>query len=46
MASVLVAASNASDASKAKADYICTGVNDQDTIQAAIDSLGSDNGTV
>lgn len=38
---MVVAAADASDLSKSKADYICPGVNDQDTIQTAIDSLAS-----
>lgn len=34
---IVIAASDASDISKGKADFVCTGVNDQETIQAAID---------
>lgn len=43
---LLVAAATASAKIKARADYICTGTNDQEIIQAAIDSLGAAGGTV
>lgn len=38
---LFVAASNSTAADKAIADYICTGTDDQDTIQEAIDALPS-----
>jgi len=38
-ATVVVAASDASEESKAQADYVCDGIDDQIEIQAAIDSL-------
>lgn len=38
---VVVAASNASDLSKSKADFICTGTNDEATIMAAMDIVDS-----
>lgn len=36
---IVVAAADASDLSKSKADYICTGINDDETLQAASDQL-------
>lgn len=42
--SIVVAAADTADALKAGADYICTGTNDQNIIQQAVDSL--DAGTV
>ena len=36
---IVLAASDATDLSKSKADFQCTGTNDHDTIQAAIDLL-------
>lgn len=36
---IVVASSDSSEASKSKADLVCTGVNDQDVIQSAIDSI-------
>lgn len=42
---VFIAASNSNTADKIKANYICSGVNDETTIQAAIDSL-TDGGCV
>lgn len=39
--SVVVAASNSTDLSKLKADLICPGVNDEETIQAAVDLIPS-----
>ncbi len=44
--SVVVASVFASDRSKARADYQCVGSNDQDVIQAAINSLVSEGGRV
>ncbi len=44
--SVVVAADDAAALSKTKADYVCTGDNDQVPIQAAIDSLGSAGGRI
>lgn len=41
-----VAASNASDSSKGRADYICDGVNDEVQIQAAIDALPASGGKI
>lgn len=41
-ASLLVAASNAPDATKDRADFICTGIGDNMTIQAAIYALPAD----
>jgi hypothetical protein len=46
MMTVAVAAADASASSKAKADYVCTGVDDDVTIQTAIDSLASTFGLV
>ena len=43
---VFVAASDASAKSKSVADYICTGTNDEETIQDAVDSLPSVGGIV
>lgn len=43
---VLIAASDSSEIDKAKADYVCTGVNDQNLIQSAIDSFGTKSGIV
>ena len=43
---VFVAASDASFKSKSGADYVCTGTNDEETIQDAIDSLPSVGGIV
>lgn len=45
-ATVVVAASDASEKSKTQADYVCDGVDDQVEIQAAIDSLPSGGGKV
>ena len=45
-ATVIVAASNADDRSKAGVDYVCTGTDDNTVIQRAIDSLPSCGGTV
>jgi len=44
MSTVLVAASDSLDIDKAKADYVCTGVNDQDIIQQAIDLVNDFGG--
>src|SRR4030043_392927 len=44
--SLTVAASDASDISKGRADYICDGVNDEVQIQAAIDALPALGGRV
>lgn len=41
-----VAASNASDGSKGRADYVCDGTNDEVEIQAAIDALPVSGGIV
>ena len=43
---VFVAASDASAKSKSGADYICTGTNDEETIQAAINSIVSTGGVI
>lgn len=43
---VIVAASGASDDAKAIANYVCDGTNDQVEVQAAIDSLPDEGGTV
>lgn len=43
---VFVAAANARAESKSGADYICTGTNDEETIQAAINSIVSTGGVV
>ena len=43
---IVVAASDSSAASKAGADYICDGIDDQHEIQAAIDALPAGGGTV
>jgi hypothetical protein len=43
---VVVAAADATDLSKSKADFICTGINDEDEIQAAIDLLPFNGGRV
>jgi len=45
-ATVVVAASDASAKSKAQADYVCDGTDDQVEIQAAIDSLPDGGGTI
>lgn len=45
-ATVVVAANDSSATSKAQADYVCDGVNDQVEIQEAIDGLPSGGGTV
>jgi len=45
-ATIVVAAYNSSTSSKAQADYICDGVDDQVEIQAAIDSLPASGGKV
>lgn len=42
----LVAANNAHSSTKAQADYVCDGINDQSEIQAAIDALPSDGGQI
>jgi len=42
----IVAASNASDESKQKADYVCDGTNDEVEIQQAIDDLPTQGGMV
>lgn len=42
----LVAASNSSANVKAKADYVCTGTNDQVQIQAAVDAARTEGGGV
>jgi len=41
MPTVVIAASDATDLSKSKADYVCTGTNDQTTLNAAIAAHGS-----
>lgn len=46
MMSVTVAAADAPESTKKKADFKCVGVNDADVIQAAVDSLGEAGGTV
>ena len=43
---VLVAASDSLEASKAQADYVCDGVADQIEIQRALNALGTRGGTV
>jgi len=43
---LVVAASDASDASKGRADYVCDGVNDEVQINAAINALPADGGRV
>lgn len=43
-ANLFVAAANASAQTKTQADYVCTGMNDQVQIQAAIDSLSDQSG--
>lgn len=43
---VVVAASNSSETSKAKADFICSGFNDEETIQAALDITTVEGGEV
>lgn len=43
---LVVAASDASDASKGRADYVCDGVNDEVQINAAIDALPAIGGRV
>jgi hypothetical protein len=43
---IVVAASGASAKIKAGADYVCTGTNDQNTINSAISSVASAGGTV
>jgi len=45
-ATKVVAASNSLDTSKAQADYVCDGTNDEVEIQAAIDALGGVGGRV
>lgn len=45
-AAVVIAASDASEKSKAAADYVCTGTNDHVKINAAIQSLASCGGRV
>jgi parallel beta-helix repeat protein len=45
-ATLVVAASNSSPRSRAQADFVATGVNDQVTIQAAIDALPAGGGKV
>lgn len=41
---IVIAASDASDFSKSKADFICTGVNDEIIIQRALDSIDTGTG--
>lgn len=43
---VVVAASDASDLSKSKADFVCTGTNDERAIQTAVDLLATTGGKV
>ena len=43
---VFVAAANARAESKSGADYVCTGTNDEETIQAAINSIVSTGGVI
>lgn len=43
---VIVAASNSSDADKSVAKYVCTGTDDQDTIQTALDDVSNLGGTL
>jgi hypothetical protein len=45
-ATIKVAASNASDKSKASADYVCSGVGDQDTLSQAVDALPTYGGSI
>lgn len=45
-ATIVVAASNSSLQSRAQADYVCDGVNDQVEIQAALDALPATGGEV
>jgi hypothetical protein len=45
-ATYVVAASNASAQSIAQADYVCDGINDEETIQSAFDALPSDGGHI
>jgi hypothetical protein len=45
-ATYVVAASDSSPQSKAQADYVCDGIDDQVEIQAAIDALPADGGRV
>jgi hypothetical protein len=44
-ASLVIAASNSPPLSRQQADYVCDGVNDEEEIQAAIDSLPGDEPT-
>ncbi|QFF97451.1 hypothetical protein PB01_00715 [Psychrobacillus glaciei] len=43
---IVIAASNSSESSKKGSDYTCTGINDEITIQAAVDSLSSTGGKI
>ena len=43
---ISVAASDASDDDKARADYICDGIDDDVEIQAALDTLPGKGGTI
>lgn len=45
-ATIVIAASNSSEKSKAQADYVCDGINDEVEIQAAINSLSPLGGTI
>lgn len=43
---VIVAAHNANETTKISADFVCTGIDDQETIQLAIDSIKDSGGVV
>jgi hypothetical protein len=45
-ATIVIAASDSSAKSKAQADYVCDGIDDQVEIQAAIDALPSSGGSI
>lgn len=43
---IIVAASDSTDIEKKAAKYVCSGVNDEQVLQAAIDSLAGRGGTI
>mgnify|MGYP001581670641 CR=1 FL=1 len=43
---IIVAAYNTPDTMKTKADFVCIGINDTPTINAAIDSLSGKDSTI
>lgn len=45
-ATIVIAASDSSEKSKAQADYVCSGIDDQVTINAAISALPSSGGKI